>query len=147
MRVDCVFLSFVLYVPQAARVHLTELVVTPQRVIRERLADDIPCPRIRIFSLEGEFFFGASPELESHLEAIEEAANHECRVVVLRLKRVRNPDAVCMSVLDRFIDRLQQPMSRFCYAARPDMKVIDSSGLVRLLGPDRVFVFQESGKF
>ena len=27
------------------------------------------------------------------------------------------------------------------------MKVIDSSGLVRLLGPDRVFVFQESGKF
>jgi sulfate permease, SulP family len=144
-----VFLSFVLYVPQAARVYLTELVVTPQRVIRERMADDISCPRIRIFSLEGEFFFGASPELESHLETIEEAANHECRVVVLRLKRVRNPDAVCMSVLDRFIDRLQAAnVTVLLCGVRPDMmKVIDSSGLVRLLGPDRVFVFQESGKF
>ena len=51
-----VFLSFVLYIPLAARVRFTELVLTPERVIRERLADDIPCPKIRIFSLEGEFF-------------------------------------------------------------------------------------------
>src|SRR5262249_34949166 len=31
-----VFLSFVLYVPQAARLQLTELVMTPERIIRER---------------------------------------------------------------------------------------------------------------
>ena len=65
-----VFLSFVLYVPQAARVHLTELMVSPQRVVRERVASDPPCTRIGIFSLEGEFFFGAAPELEQHFEDI-----------------------------------------------------------------------------
>jgi SulP family sulfate permease len=63
-----VFLSFVLYVPQAARVRLTELILTRERVIRERLAADVPCNRIRIFSLEGEFFFGAAPELDSGRE-------------------------------------------------------------------------------
>jgi sulfate permease, SulP family len=144
-----VFLSFVLYVPQAARVHFTELVLTPERVIRERLADDTPCPKIRIFSLEGEFFFGASPELEKNLEDIADAAEQESRVVVFRMKRVRNPDAVCMAVLDRFIARLQESgvIVLLC-GVRPDlMRVIESSGLVRLLGPDRVFVFQESGKF
>jgi hypothetical protein len=31
---------------------------------------------------------------------------------------------------------------------RPDfMKVIDSSGLARRMGPERVFVFEETGKF
>ncbi len=51
-----VFLSFVLYVPQAARAHLTELVVSKERVIRERMDSDPVCTRIRIFSLEGDFF-------------------------------------------------------------------------------------------
>ena len=39
--------------------------------------------------------------------------------------------------------------SRCCFCGvRPDlMKVIDSSGLVRRLGPERVFVFEETGKF
>ncbi|HEX4073145.1 MAG TPA: SulP family inorganic anion transporter, partial [Planctomycetaceae bacterium] len=91
-----VFLSFVLYVPRAARVHMTELIMTPERVIRERISTDVPCGRIRIFSLEGELFFGAAPELEEHLDAVAEAAQDGVRVVVLRLKRARNPDAVCL---------------------------------------------------
>ena len=32
---------------------MTELVLTPERVIRERIDTDVPCNRIRIFSLEG----------------------------------------------------------------------------------------------
>jgi SulP family sulfate permease len=143
-----VFLSFVLYVPQAARVHLTELIMTPERVIRERLANDVACSKIKIFSLEGEFFFGASPELEQHLDHIVDVAEH-ARVVVLRMKRVRNPDAVCMHVLDRFIDRMQESnVTVLLCGVRPDfMRVINTSGLVRILGPERVFVFQETGKF
>jgi sulfate permease, SulP family len=144
-----VFLSFVLYVPQAARAHVTELVMTRERVIRERHESDVPCTRIRIFSLEGEFFFGAAPELEEHLESIAIAAESGARVVVLRLKRVRNPDAVCMSVLDRFIDRMRDlGVTVLLCGVRPDfMKVINSSGLARRLGPERVFVFEETGKF
>ena len=144
-----VFLSFVLYVPQAARVRLTELIMTPERVVRERHDSDIPCSRIRIYSLEGEFFFGAAPELEQHLEAIAQTGQDGVRVVVLRLKRIRNPDAVCMSILDRFIDQMHNDgvTVLFC-GVRPDlMKVFESSGLARRLGPDRLFVFEETGKF
>ncbi len=144
-----VFMSFVLYVPQAARVHLTELVVARERVIRERMPSDVPCGRIRIFSLEGEFFFGAAPELEEHFETIEQAVKGGVRVLVLRLKRARNPDAVCMTALDRFIDRMHDAnITVLLCGVRPDlMKVIDSSGLVRVLGSERVFVFEETGQF
>ncbi|HVT27116.1 MAG TPA: sulfate permease [Lacipirellulaceae bacterium] len=144
-----VFMSFVLYVPQAARVHVTELIMTPERVIRERHDSDVPCKRIRIYSLEGELFFGAAPELEQHLESITDEIGADVQVVILRLKRVRNPDAVCMSVLDRFHEKMhERNITVLLCGVRPDlMKVIDSSGLVGRLGRERVFVFQETGKF
>jgi sulfate permease, SulP family len=144
-----VFMSFVLYVPQAARVHCTELIMTPERVVRERLPTDVPCNRIRIYSLEGEFFFGAAPELEQHLDAIAEAAEADGRVVILRLKRARNPDAVCMSVLDRFNERMHESNKTVLLCGvRPDLtKVFKSSGLLDRLGPGRLFVFEETGRF
>jgi SulP family sulfate permease len=144
-----VFLSFVLYVPQAARVQLTELAVTSDRVIRERDPSDVPCSRIRIYSLEGEFFFGASPELEQHLDSIVDSVGPETRVVILRVKRVRNPDAVCMSVLDRFNEQMHEANIKVLLCGvRPDlMKVINSSGLLQRVGSERVLVFEETGKF
>jgi SulP family sulfate permease len=144
-----VFMSFVLYVPQAARVRMSELVMTPERVLRERRPEDVPCSRIRVYSLEGEFFFGATPELEQHFEALAETTREGARVLVLRLKRIRNPDAVCMTILDRFIDKMHDDgiTVLFC-GVRPDlMKVFETSGLARRLGKDRVFVFEETGKF
>lgn len=144
-----VFLSFVLYVPQAARVHTTELIMTRERVIRERDTTDVPCKKIRIFSMEGEFFFGAAPELEEHFENIAEEVEPEGRVVILRLKRARNPDAVCMSVLERFNERMHAAnITVLLCGLRPDLtKVIHSSGLLNRLGKDRVFTFEETGKF
>ncbi len=144
-----VFLSFVLYVPQAARVHTTELIMTRERVIRERHATDVPCQRIRIFSLEGEFFFGAAPELQKRFESIAEEVEPAGRVVILRLKRARNPDAVCMSVLERFNERMHAAnITVLLCGLRPDLtKVIHSSGLLGRLGKDRVFTFEETGKF
>ncbi len=53
-----------------------------------------------------------------------------------------------MSVLDRFNERMHEANITvlFC-GVRPDlMKVIDSSGW-RRLGPEHVFVFEETGKF
>lgn len=142
-----VFMSFVLYVPQAARVHLTELTLAQERVVRERIATDPVCNRIRIYSLEGELFFGSAPELEERLDTIGETTKLGVRVIVLRLKRARNMDAVCLRVLDRFITRMQaQKVSVLLCGLRPDLvKVIHSSGLLRRLGPDHVFVFEETG--
>jgi SulP family sulfate permease len=54
-----------------------------------------------------------------------------------------------MSVLDRFIDRMHNTgVTVLLCGVRPDlMKVIESSGLSRRLGNERVFVFQETGMF
>jgi SulP family sulfate permease len=144
-----VFLSFVFYVPLAARVRMSELIMTPERVIRERIPTDVPCDRIRIYSLEGEFFFGAAPELEQLLDHISDTAESGARVVILRLKRARNPDAVCMHVLDRFIERLHTAnIAVLLCGVRPEFtKVLRSSGLLARLGEDRLFVFEETGKF
>jgi SulP family sulfate permease len=145
-----VFMSFVLYVPQAARVRVTELVMAPERVVRERHADDVPCERIRIFSLEGELFFGAAPELEQLFDGIaDEMTESGGRVVILRLKRARNPDAVCMSVLERFNERMHAAnISVLLCGLRPEVtRVIHSSGLIQRLGQERVFMFEETGRF
>ncbi|HYT93749.1 MAG TPA: SulP family inorganic anion transporter [Gemmataceae bacterium] len=136
-----VFLSFVLYVPRAARLHLSELTVTPERVLRERGPTDPPCDRILIYDLEGELFFGAAPALETHLTAIEKRAGVATRVVVLRVKRVRNPDAVCLALIDGFLRRLQaRRITVLLCGVRPDVAwILRSTGVADRLGPKGVF--------
>ena len=48
----------------AALLRWSELVVSSERVIRERLPDDPPCTAMLLYDLEGELFFGAAPELD-----------------------------------------------------------------------------------
>ncbi|MEP7344620.1 MAG: SulP family inorganic anion transporter [Gemmatimonadaceae bacterium] len=101
-----VFMSFMLTVPRAGRMLLTQFVVTDEGGIYERLPDDVPCDRILIFGLEGELFFGATGELENHLATIEERVSEQTEFVVLRMKRTRNPDAVGMTIIEASLDRL-----------------------------------------
>lgn len=102
-----VLMSFLLAVPRAGRMLFTEFVVCSDGVIRERMDGEPPNPKILIFGLEGEMFFGAAATLEHHFTTIENRAGPETKVVVLRLKRVRNPDAVGMHLLDEHIHRLE----------------------------------------
>jgi SulP family sulfate permease len=131
-----VFLSFVLYVPRAARLELTELTVTPERVLRERGPEDPPCNRLLIYDLEGELFFGAAPDLGKHLEAIEKQSAEGVRVVVLRLKRVRNPDAVCLGLLDEFLRRMEgRGVAVLVCGVRSDLaRALESTGVAARLG-------------
>ena len=66
-----------------------------------------PNPQILIFGFEGEMFFGAAAALEGHFETIESRIGPDTKVLVLRLKRVRNPDAVGMHLLDEHIHRIE----------------------------------------
>jgi SulP family sulfate permease len=102
-----VFLSFLLTVPRAGRMLLTEFTVAADGGIHERLPEDLPCERILIFGFEGEMFFGASGALENHFAAIEERIGPKTAVLVLRVKRARNPDAVGVTLLEHFIDRME----------------------------------------
>jgi SulP family sulfate permease len=57
-----------------------------------------------VYDLEGELFFGAAPELDRHLETINSRTRERgIHHVVLRLKRVRNPDVVCIEKLEHFL--------------------------------------------
>lgn len=99
-----VALSVLWYVPRAARLKATELVVTPERVVRERLPSDPPARDVHIVDLEGELFFGAAPDLEQHLaHAAARARQQGVDYLVLRVKRVRNPDVVALEVLEKFL--------------------------------------------
>nr|WP_224098899.1 SulP family inorganic anion transporter [Mycobacterium avium] len=99
-----VILSILLFVPRAAKLKSKELVVTPERVVRERIPGDSPDPSIVIYDLEGELFFGAAPELDRHLSAINQRiADGGIAFVILRLKRVRHPDVVCIERIEHFL--------------------------------------------
>jgi sulfate permease, SulP family len=103
-----VALSILLFVPRAALLRWSELVVSNERVIRERLPEDPPCTALLLYDLEGELFFGAAPELGrcfDHLKQRTEAEHIGC--VVLRLKRTRNPDMVSLERFDHFLHDMQ----------------------------------------
>jgi SulP family sulfate permease len=102
-----VFLYFMLAVPRAGRMLLTEFSIIGGNFV-ERVPEDPVCPRIVMFGLEGELFFGSASTLEAHFRTIEERLTDTTRVLLLRLKRVRNPDAVCMHLLAQFADRMSR---------------------------------------
>jgi SulP family sulfate permease len=137
-----VFLSFLFFVPRAARLKASELVVSPERVIRERQPDDPQCTVMALFSLEGELFFGAAPELDEHLAELARRVDQGARIVVLRLKRARNPDMVCLQRLQLF---LQDMHARgvtvlFCGVREDFAQALTNVGFHQVLPPDCLFL-------
>jgi SulP family sulfate permease len=99
-----VALSIVLYVSRAATLSCIELRVDGDGVVRKRLPEDPPAGDFLLYDLEGELFFGAAPHLERHLARILRRVELEhLSHVVLRLKRVRHPDAACLERLEHFL--------------------------------------------
>jgi SulP family sulfate permease len=97
-------LSILLFVPRAAKLKASELIVSPEGVVRERLSGDAADPSTVIYDLEGELFFGAAPELDRYLDTLRQRIrSDELEFVILRLKRVRNPDAVSIERLEQFL--------------------------------------------
>ncbi len=150
-----VLLSFLFYVPRAARVTMSELVLTSHRVIRERIATDPHCNLIRIYNFEGELFFGSAPDFEEYLEQIEQdsiqgstladpraqAGDSSTRIVLLRLKHVRNLDAVCLHVLEKFLIAMDKRGIKVALTGiRDDVHVaLTAVGITTMLGGDRIF--------
>jgi SulP family sulfate permease len=102
------FLSFLFYVPRAARLRATELILSREQVVRERWPDDPPCSKIVILSLEGELFFGAAQDLEERFNELRGRVKEGVRFIVLALKWARNPDMVCLEHLRNFLADVQK---------------------------------------
>lgn len=140
-------LSVVLFVPRAAKLKAAELTITPEGVVRERLPDDPVDPATVIYDLEGELFFGAAPELDKYFDTLRERIRADgVRVVILRLKRVRDPDAVCIERLEHFLREENgrevngHRITILLAGIRPDaLKVLRNIGFQDWFPADQVF--------
>ncbi|MBF9523627.1 sodium-independent anion transporter [Mycobacterium sp. MHSD3] len=145
-----VVLSILLFVPRAAKLKAAELIVTDEGVIRERTPQDNPAEAASsvrasspvIYDLEGELFFGAAPELDRYLEALHTRIRDEnLKVVILRLKRVRHPDVVCIERLEHFIREHQElGVTVLLAGVRPDsLALLQNVGFTDWLPAEQVF--------
>jgi SulP family sulfate permease len=139
-----VLMSFLLAVPRTGQMLLTEFVVGEDGSVHERLPEDTACGRILIFGLEGEMFFGAGMSLEHHLDAIESRVQPETQVVVFRMKRARNPDAVGMALVEGCVDRLRARGVNvlMCGVRHGFLDGMKRSGLDAKLGAANIFLEQ-----
>jgi SulP family sulfate permease len=103
-----VALSILLFVPRPARLRAHELVVAPEGIVRERLPSDPKCTALLIYDIEGELFFGAAPEVDRHFDELKHRLGDGIRVLVLRVKRTRNPDMVFMERLQHFLHDMEK---------------------------------------
>ena len=136
------FFSFLFFVPRAARLQASELVVSPERVVREKQPGDLECSKLVLLSLEGELFFGAVPELEEHFAHLKRRVDQGARVVILRMKRIRNPDMVCMEKLQQFLEDMQMRKATVLLCGvRPDFaQALGNLGFHHWLPRDCVFL-------
>jgi sulfate permease, SulP family len=137
-----VALSILLFVPRAAKMRTAELFVDNDDVVRERLSSDRGDSGFLLYDLEGELFFGAGPELERTFQEIQRrAAASASRHILLRLKRVRNPDVVSLEHLEHFLKHAQsEGIAVWLAGLRPDLlAAFDRLGFWEWLPRDHVF--------
>ena len=137
-----VALSILLFVPRAAKLKVTELVVDPDNVVREMLPADRPNIGYVIYDLEGELFFGAAPDLDRTFAEIE-ARTHQRNAnhVLLRLKRVRNPDVVSLEHFEHFLKSARTAgLTVWLAGLKPDLLAsFERVGFSSWIQPDHVF--------
>jgi SulP family sulfate permease len=141
-----VALSFLLFVPRASLLKWRELVVSSERVVRERLTDDPPCTSMLLYDLEGELFFGAAPELDRcFVELKRRIKDENIPFLVLRLKRTRLPDMVAMERFDHFLhDMEKQGTTVLLCGVRPDFaKAMKNLNFNDWFPADRVFLEED----
>jgi SulP family sulfate permease len=120
----------------------TEFVVLDNGIVRERLDEQPADKQLLLFGLEGELFFGSIMALDEHLTWFEKrAVDQGAKVLVLRVKRLRNPDAVGMHEIDQFIRRLAEAGVRVILAGvRADLlDGLRAAGALNTLDPNQVF--------
>jgi SulP family sulfate permease len=144
-----VALSFLMFIPRAALLRWTELVVSSERVVRERLPEDPPCTAMLLYDLEGELFFGAAPELDRCFDHLRQRTDAEdIRFVILRLKRTRNPDMVSLERFEHFLHEMEaHGVTVLLCGVRPAFsKAMSNLRFYSWLPADRVFP-EEPEKF
>jgi SulP family sulfate permease len=141
-----VAISLILFVPRVSKLGIRELIVTPERVVRERQPDEPRADSLLIYDLEGELFFGAAPELDHYLDQIkQETISTGIKYVVLRLRRTRNPDVVAIEHLEHFLrDAEKRGVTVLLAGVRPILaKILRNVHFNEWLPEDRIYPEKE----
>ncbi|TBW35515.1 SulP family inorganic anion transporter [Siculibacillus lacustris] len=139
--------SIVWYLLHASRLKTQELVVDPQQVVRARIPSDPPAREVVIHDLEGDLFFGAAPDLHTFLAgARQHARDNGIKALVLRVKRVRNPDAVALEVLDVFLKEAERDgLLVYLAGVRPELHAaLARLGIIDRLGEPFIYPEEET---
>ncbi len=134
--------SILLFVPRAAKLKASELILDEQNVVRERLKGEPANQAFIIYDLEGELFFGAAPDLNRHLTLVEhEAKARKIGHVLLRLKRVRHPDVVSLEIFEHFLRQSEtEGIKIWLSGLQPDLlQAFDRLGFQHWYPADRLF--------
>jgi SulP family sulfate permease len=134
-----IFLNIALFLHQAGRLHLAE-VVSPnegpfvERPVRDKFGQD----EIIFIQAEGDLFFAVADELQERLATL---ANSPVNVVVLRLKRTHSMDATVLTVLEDFAKQMKARGGHLilCGVSAELRVQVDRFGLTAILGKDNVF--------
>ena len=135
-------ISIIWYILRASELKVQELIVAREQVVRARIPSDPPGGDVLIYDFEGEFFFGAAPDLEKSLRAVaDEARKRHAHCIVLRLKRVRNPDAVALETLDVFLKEAHRDgLTILLAGVRADLlSALKRIGIAERLGEGLIF--------
>ncbi len=141
-----VFLSFALAVPRAGRMLVTEFVVNKDDgLVHERLPDDEIETRVLVFGLEGELFFGSNTAFERHLDQVIDRIQPNTKFVILRVKRLHNPDAVG---LHQLVDAVTVIRARgvevlLCGVRTELHEALERTGMLDKLGRETLFLEQQ----
>jgi SulP family sulfate permease len=131
--------NLALYLRNAARLHMNEMVQTAAGPFFERPIHDRSGEKQVIFlQLEGELFFGVADELRDHLSSL---SRSEVRIVILRLKRTHSIDATVLHVLEQFTKDMHRRNGYviLCGVREELMATLRAYGLIDLLGKQNVF--------
>lgn len=134
-----IFLNIGLYLRQASRLHVAEMVQTPGgRFLETPLADRCGNRKVILLQVEGDLFFGVADELQDRLRALPQG---ELKVVIFRLRRTHSIDSTVLNVLEQFVRQMQSCGRHviFCGVRDELMGVLKRYGLVETIGKDNVF--------
>ncbi len=137
-----VFLNIALYLRQATRLHVTEMVPGQSgAVFQEReLTDRTGGRQVMLLQVEGDLFFGVADELRDRLAPLSRDGSG-VKVVVFRLRRTHSIDSTAMYVLEQFTKDMHANRGHVILCGvRPDLTpVIRNFGLLDLIGKENFF--------
>jgi SulP family sulfate permease len=137
-----VFLNIALYLRQASRLHVMEMVQGHAGgPFQEReLTDRSGGRQVMFLQVEGDLFFGVADELRDRLANLSREGSG-VKVVVFRLRRTHSIDSTALYVLEQFTRDMHARRGHVILCGvRPELTpVIRNFGLLDLIGHDNFF--------